>query len=84
MKTKLEIIAELKAEYPTLRVGDDEQGYTDLDSASYEATISGWADNLLAEEAKAAQVDADATAKAALLARLGITAEEAQLLLGGN
>lgn len=81
MKTKLEIIAELKAEYPTLRVGDDEQGYTDLDSASYEATILGWADVRLAEEAKAAQVDADATAKAALLARIGITAEEATLLL---
>jgi len=31
-----------------------------------------------------AQAEAKATAKAALLTRLGITAEEAQLLLGGN
>lgn len=36
------------------------------------------------EIAKAAEAEAKATAKAALLARLGITAEEAQLLLGGN
>jgi hypothetical protein len=31
-----------------------------------------------------AEAEARATAKAALLTRLGITAEEAQLLLGGN
>jgi hypothetical protein len=31
-----------------------------------------------------ADAEAKATAKAALLERLGITAEEAQLLLGGN
>jgi hypothetical protein len=34
--------------------------------------------------AKQAEAEAKATAKAALLTRLGITAEEAQLLLGGN
>jgi hypothetical protein len=31
-----------------------------------------------------AEAEAKATAKAALLTKLGITAEEAQLLLGGN
>lgn len=31
-----------------------------------------------------AEAEAKATAKAALLARLGITADEARLLLGGN
>jgi hypothetical protein len=31
-----------------------------------------------------AEAEAKATAKAALLSKLGITAEEAQLLLGGN
>jgi len=35
-------------------------------------------------EAQQAEAEAKATAKAALLTRLGITAEEAQLLLGGN
>jgi hypothetical protein len=38
-------------------------------------------ENYLIAEAEA---EAKATAKAALLERLGITAEEAQLLLGGN
>jgi hypothetical protein len=33
---------------------------------------------------KEAEAESKATAKAALLTRLGITAEEAQLLLGGN
>ena len=38
-----------------------------------------------AANAAAAQAEADkATAKAAVLTKLGITAEEAQLLLGGN
>jgi uncharacterized protein YfaQ (DUF2300 family) len=34
--------------------------------------------------ARKAEAEAKATAKAALLIKLGITAEEAQLLLGGN
>lgn len=36
------------------------------------------------DKLKADQAAAKETARAALLARLGITAEEAQLLLGGN
>ena len=78
MTTKADKIAALKAEYPTLRTGDDERGYEDLSAAEYEATISMWADNELAQEAEAEQA---ATDKAALLAKLGITAEEAKLLL---
>ena len=35
-------------------------------------------------QARKAEVEAKATAKAALLTRLGITADEAKLLLGGN
>ena len=34
--------------------------------------------------ARQAEAEAKATAKAALLTRLGLTAEEAQLLIGGN
>ena len=37
-----------------------------------------------AQATRQAEAEARATAKAALLVRLGITAEEAQLLLGGN
>ena len=78
MKTKLEIIQELKAQYPTLRNGNDEQGYEDLSPSDYEATIEGWASNQFAEQNAIAQA---ATDKAALLTKLGITADEAKLLL---
>jgi hypothetical protein len=84
MTTKAEFITQLKAEYPTLKTGSDEDGYTDLDVAEYEATISSWADNLLADETKVLEAEQAATAKAALLARLGITAEEFKTLLGDN
>lgn len=81
MKTKEEIILDLKKEYPTIKIGDDEQGYTYLNEADYEYTIQEWADNLLADKLRAeatAKAEAD---KAALLAKLGITADEAKLLL---
>ena len=76
--TKAQIVARLKAEYPTLKVGDDERGYTELSKAEYELTISEWADNELASELAAAKAESD---KAALLIKLGITSEEAALLL---
>ena len=78
MKTKLEIIAELKSTYPTLRKGDDNVGYTELDDKEYNETIENWASNKLA---KLAQTQTEAEAKAALLDRLGITEDEAKLLL---
>jgi hypothetical protein len=84
MKTKDEVIAQLKIENPTIRVGSDLIGYTEVTPEEYEATILQWADKELADEAKK---EAEAQAKidkAALLTRLGITAEEAQLLLGGS
>jgi hypothetical protein len=81
MKTKLEIIEALKLEYPTLKTGSDENGYTVLTVAEYDATIESWADNQLADESKAQAETQAATAKAALLAKLGITADEAKLLL---
>jgi len=49
----------------------------DAEFAQYEA-------NKAAQATAQAEAEAKATAKAALLTRLGITAEEAQLLLGGN
>ena len=85
MTTKAEAIAALKLEYPTLKSGSDESGYIDLSPTDYEATIEAWANNQLAEEAKAAADETAAskaaTEKAALLAKLGITADEAKLLL---
>jgi hypothetical protein len=81
MTTKAEFISQFKTQYPTLKTGDEENGYTDLDAAEYEATISAWADNLLAKEAEAVLEAKAASDKAALLKRLGLTADEATLLL---
>jgi hypothetical protein len=78
MTTKADKIAALKAEYPTLKTGSDETGYTELNSEDYEATIAEWADNQLATEAALAKAETD---KEALLTKLGITADEAKLLL---
>jgi hypothetical protein len=76
-----EIIAELKEANPTLQAGSNETGYTQLNDAEYEATILEWAKNRLAKLEKLQEETDKATAKAALLERLGITAEEAALLL---
>ena len=84
MTTKTEMIALLKEENPTLRIGNDNDGYTELSAADYDATIDEWADARLAKEAKLSQIAADALAKKALLEKLGITQEEAALLLGAN
>ena len=78
MTTKSEKIAAFKAQYPTLKIGSEEAGYTDLSLADYEAKIAEWADNELAAEADLAKAESD---KEALLAKLGITADEAKLLL---
>ena len=81
MRTKAEIITELKIEHTTLRDGSEELGYRELTPEQYEDTIERWAEWILHQEeleiaAKKAEAD-----KAALLAKLGITANEAKLLL---
>ena len=78
MTTKSDKIAALKAQYPTLKTGSDEAGYTELNAKEYETKIAEWADNELAAEAELAKAKAD---KEALLSKLGITADEAKLLL---
>jgi hypothetical protein len=79
MTTLNEMIEIIKAENPNaLRIGDDDSGYTDLSAAETEAQIAEWAANRLAKETRIAEAEAD---KAALLAKLGITADEAKLLL---
>ena len=79
MKTKQEIIADLKLEFPTLRIGDDDNGYTDLSAEEYDATITQWADAELVKLTKKAEAQAKAEAKAAAqakLAALGLTVED--------
>jgi hypothetical protein len=85
MTTKQEIIEILKTEFPTLRLGDDEAGYTQLSESEYNAQIEEWAEVRLAKLNKQIQTEAEAQAKdqakAELLERLGITADEAKLLI---
>ena len=50
---------------------------TDAEFEKYEA-------NQAAQASEQAEAEAKATTRAAILDRLGLTAEEAQLLLGGN
>jgi hypothetical protein len=73
-----QIIAKMKADNPTLKTGSDETGYVELNAQEYEAQILEWANNQFNEATKTAELEA---AKSALLAKLGITAEEAALLL---
>ena len=83
MTTKEELIAQCKAENPKMIAtifGDK----VELSDAEYEKAANDWAEMRLvqiADENAKAQAEAD---KSALLAKLGITADEAQLLLGGN
>lgn len=79
--TKQELIEQYKSENPTLRRGSQETGYEEITGAEYDAIIESWADAQLAKNAQEAEAEAKATQKAALLERLGITEEEAKLLL---
>ena len=78
MTTKEEMIKINKAENPTLRIGNDTDGYTELIGADYDAVIEEWATNRLTKETAILN---KTTAKEALFNKLGITEEEATLLL---
>ena len=70
MTTKQDKIAAFKAQYPTLRVGSEEAGYTELNAKEYETKIAEWADNELAAEAELAKAEALATAKSEAIDKL--------------
>lgn len=81
--TKDEMIVQLKTDYPTLRIGDEENGYEILSNEEYEKTISEWADAELAKLAAEAAEEAKAAAKAAAeakLAALGLTTDDLKAL----
>ena len=80
MATKTEIIAALKLEYPEIKIGGGDV-YETLSAKEYNATISEWADIQIAAEAAALQVKSDEIAKAAILAKIGITADELKIAL---
>jgi hypothetical protein len=81
MKTKAQLIAQCKAENPTMvqTVNGEE---IELTGAEYNAACEAWAEMKLAQQANQAELEAKASEKTVLLARLGITADEAALLLG--
>lgn len=81
MTTKKEIIEILKAENPTLRVGDDEAGYTELSADEYEATIAQWADARLAKEKAKIEAEALRQTKISAYQKLGLTKAEIEALL---
>jgi hypothetical protein len=81
MTTLNEVIEIIKAENPTIKIGDDDKGYTQLNAADYDAQILEWANARFAKLQKAAELEKAEADKAALLAKLGITADEAKLLL---
>ena len=76
--TRDEIIADLREKNPVMKSGNDTDGYIEFTAEEYEAQINAWADYLIEDAETKAKAAAD---KAALFARLGITAEEAALLL---
>ena len=82
--TKKELIEQYKLENPTLRRGSEEDGYEEITGAEYDAIIESWADAQITKDAKIAEAEAKAESRAALLDKLGITEDEAKLLLGGN
>jgi len=82
MTSKKEMLEIIELENPDgLRVGDDENGYTQLSDKEAKVIFQQWADARLAKEIKLAEAEAKATAKIELLAKLGITEDEAKLLL---
>ena len=81
MKIKAELIAQCKAENPTMVQTINGEEIV-LSKVKYDAACEAWAEMILEQQAAKAEEEAKAKAKAALLNRLGITADEALLLLG--
>jgi hypothetical protein len=74
-------IAELKKLHPTLTKGINDQ-IVPLTDEEYDLTISEWAKVEIEKEEETSRITKLAADKAALLERLGITEDEAKLLLG--
>jgi len=55
-----------------------------VDREMNDTEYADWQARQAAEATRQAKAAADAAARAAILVKLGITADEAQLLLGGN
>ncbi len=74
------IITKLKKDFPTITVQINEEVY-ELSDEEYNAKIEEWANFQLQKQMELSEIESKATQKAALLDRLGITEDEAKLLL---
>ena len=72
-----------KTSRPTVRIHNIESNEI-IDREMNDAEFAQYEADQAAASLRATELADKATARAALLDRLGITAEEAQLLLGGN
>lgn len=80
MKTKAQLIAQCKLENPTMVQTINDVEIT-LSATEYDAACETWAEMQLVQQSAAAAQESTAAAKSALLERLGMTADEAALLL---
>lgn len=80
MKTKAEFVAQCKIENPTMIQTLNGEKIV-LNDAEYNAACEAWAEMQIVNQTLEAEISEKATAKAELLDRLGITADEAALLL---
>ena len=81
MTTKTQLIAQCKTENPKIiQIVNGQE--IELTGAEYDKACADWAEMKLAQEVRDLALANAASAKAALLDRLGITADEAALLLG--
>ena len=81
MITKDDLIKQCKAENPKMvQIVNDEE--IELSKEQYDKAANDWAEMRLEQIANEQKEAAKAEGKAVLLAKLGITAEEAALLLG--
>ncbi len=81
MTTKQEMIQIIKAENPTLRIGDDDAGYTQLSAEEYDAQINEWADARLAKEQANIEAETARQTKISAYEKLGLTEAEIEALL---
>jgi hypothetical protein len=81
MTTKQEMIEIIKTEFPALRLGDEDKGYTELSAKEYEATIAEWADARLAKLQAKADAELLRQTKISAYEKLGLTEAEIEALL---
>ena len=78
--TKEQIMAELKAEYPKLTYGINDQVF-EMSPEQYEETIASWADARIAKEQAKTDAEALRATKITAYQKLGLTEAEIEALL---